>query len=81
MRLFRRRSYKKQADQIEETFQQAVNLVKDLDKKEFNRMMDGIKLAWEGYNKIRQVQTIDEKEMADISESEKELDYLETMKD
>lgn len=63
-------------DRVEARFQQAIALVKDLDKTEFNRMMNGIKLAWEAYDKIRKVQTVDEKEIADIAKSEKELDYL-----
>lgn len=74
------RKRKKNYDRVEQRFQQAVDLVKDLDKREFNRLIDGIELAWQSYNKIRQVQTVDEKEMADITNAEKELDYLE-MKD
>ena len=77
MAIFKKR---KIADKVEARFQQAISLVKDLDKKEFNRMMEGMKLAWEAYDKIRKVQTVDEKEVADISSTEKELDYIE-MKD
>lgn len=75
------RKKKHQYDKVEQRFQQAVNLVKDLDKREFNRLIDGIELAWQSYDKIRQVQTIDEKEMADIAEVEKELEYKEMLKD
>jgi len=75
MAFFKKR---KVADRVERRFQQAVGLVKDLDKKEFNRMMDGIKSAWEAYDKIRKVQTVDEKEVADIANVEKELDYLDS---
>lgn len=75
MAIFKKR---KVADKVEARFQQAISLVKDLDKKEFNRMMDGIKLAWEAYDKIRKVQTVDEKEVADIANVEKELDYLDS---
>ena len=74
------RKKKQQSDRVEQRFQQAVDLIKDLDKREFNRLIDGIELAWQSYNKIRQVQTVDEKEMADITSTEKELDYIE-MKD
>lgn len=72
---------KQHHDKVEQRFQQAVELVKDLDKREFNRLIDGIELAWQSYNKIRQVQTVDEKEMADIAEVEKELEYKEMLKD
>ena len=68
----------KVADKVEARFQQAISLVKDLDKKEFNRMMDGIKLAWEAYDKIRKVQTVDEKEVAEIASTEKELDFIDS---
>lgn len=71
---------KKIADKVESRFQQAVELVKDLDKKEFNRMMDGIKLAYEAYNKIRQVQTVDEKENAEMLSVDKDVEYID-MKD
>ena len=74
------RKKKQQYDRVEQRFQQAVDLIKDLDKREFNRLIDGIELAWQSYNKIRQVQTVDEKEMADITSTEKELDYID-MKD
>ena len=71
---------KKIADKVESRFQQAVELVKDLDKKEFNRMMDGIKLAYEAYNKIRQVQTVDEKENAEMLSVDNGVEYID-MKD
>lgn len=60
-------------DKVEARFQQAVDLFKDLDKREFKRLMDGIQLTWEGYNKIRQVQTTEDKEFADVSKIEKEI--------
>ena len=65
-------------DKVEARFQQAVDLFKDLDKREFKRLMDGIQLTWEGYNKIRQVQTVDEKFVADIAtNNEEEIDFKE----
>lgn len=74
VKLFKARKAKKQADKVEARFQQALVLVKDLDKKEFNRFVGGLTLAWQGYDRIRQVQTIDEKENTDIDESEKILE-------
>lgn len=64
-------------DKVEARFQQAVSLIRDLDRPEFNRLIDGLKLTWEGYNRIRKVQTTDEKEDAERAKTEKELDYLE----
>lgn len=68
---------KKQIKNADEArFQKAVDLFKDLDRREFNRLMEGLKLAWEGYYKIRQVQTTDEKETAeDISKID--MDFQE----
>ncbi len=64
-------------DKVEARFQQAVSLIRDLDRPEFNRLIDGLRLTWEGYNRIRKVQTTDEKEDAERAKIEKELDYLE----
>lgn len=62
------------ADKVETRFQQGLVLVKDLDKREFKRFIDGLTLVWQGYDSMRRVQTIDEKETADIDESEKFLE-------
>ena len=75
MAIFRKR--KQIEDKVEARFQQAVSLIRDLDRPEFNRLIDGLKLTWEGYNRIRKVQTTDEKEDAERAKTEKELDYLE----
>ena len=71
------RKKKQIGDKVEARFQQAVSLIRDLDRQEFNRLVDGLKLTWEGYNRIRKVQTTDEKEDAERAKVEKELDYLE----
>lgn len=71
------RKKKQVGDKVEARFQQAVSLIRDLDRQEFNRLVDGLKLTWEGYNRIRKVQTTDEKEDAERAKVEKELDYLE----
>jgi len=71
------RKKKQIEDKVEARFQQAVSLIRDLDRPEFNRLIDGLKLTWEGYNRIRKVQTTDEKEDAERAKTEKELDYLE----
>ena len=68
------RKNRKEADKVEARFQQGLTLVKDLDKREFKRFIDGLTLGWQGYDCMRRVQTIDEKETADIDESEKILE-------
>ena len=72
-KLFKRKK-KKISDKVEARFQQALVLVKDLDKREYNRFVDGLTLAWQGYDRIRRVQTIDEKENGDIYDAEKALE-------
>lgn len=74
-----KRKKTKSLDKVEARFQQAVDLFKDLDKREFKRLMDGIQLTWEGYNKIRQVQTVDEKNIADVSTDNEEYANFEEM--
>lgn len=75
------KSKERQIDDIAEMrFQQVLELVKDLDRKEFNKLIEATKLAWQGYDKMRQVQTIDEKEEADIKDAEKKLDFIEEEK-
>lgn len=71
------RKKKQIEDKVEARFQQAVGLIKDLDKREFKRFIEGIQLTWEGYDRIRRVQTTEEKETAPIAELEKEMDYKE----
>ena len=70
MNIFKR----KVTDRVEERFQTALNLVKDLDRREFKRFVDGLTLAWQGYDRIKQVQTIDEKEAEEVNVAEKELE-------
>lgn len=71
--MFRR---KKEIDKVEYRFNSAINLIKDLDKTEFNRLMEAMKLAYEAYQKVRKVKTIDEKQNGspDIDEIEKSLE-------
>lgn len=61
-------------DRVEARFQTIVALVRDLDKKEFNRLKKGMDLAWQGYQEVRQAKTNAEKEIEDIEDAEKVLD-------
>lgn len=67
---------KKTEDKVEARFNTAMGLIKDLDKAEFNRLMEAMKLAHEAYTKVRKVRTIDEKQNGspDIDEIEKSLE-------
>lgn len=61
-------------DKVEERFQDGVDLVKDLDKTEFNRMVKALELIWQGYDTVRKVKERDEKELDDIDKLEIELE-------
>lgn len=54
-------------------FEMVLELTKDLPKADFNRLIDGVKLAWQGYDQALRVKTRDEKENSDIYIAEKEL--------
>ena len=70
--LFSRKS-KRSIDRVEAKFQAVVDLIRDLDRKEFNRLKEGMELVWQGYNKVGQAKTAAEKEVEDIETSEKIL--------
>lgn len=57
----------------EQRFDTIIALVKDLPRADFNRLLDAMKLAYEGYQKVKNVKTIDEKEMEDIDNIDKTL--------
>ena len=61
-------------DRVEAKFQAVVDLIRDLDRKEFNRLKEGMELVWQGYNKVGQAKTTIEKEMEDIEGPEKILE-------
>ena len=68
----KKRSYS--VDKVEAKFQAVVDLIRDLDRKEFNRLKEGMELVWQGYNKVGQAKTTIEKEMEDIEGPEKILE-------
>lgn len=64
----------KDHDRVEERFQTVVSLIRDLDRKEFNRLKEGMDLVWQGYNKVGQAKSSTEKEFEDIEKAEKLLE-------
>ena len=58
--LFKKRTQTEYTDRVEERFQTIITLIRDLDRKEFNRLKEGIDLAWEAYNKVRQTRSAEE---------------------
>ena len=48
-KFFRKKAVATQRDKVEVRFQAVVDLIRDLDKKEFNRLKEGMDLAWQAY--------------------------------
>ena len=70
----KKRRAAEQRDKVESRFQAVIDLIRDLDKKEFNRLKEGMDLAWQAYQKVSQTQTTLEKENADIDSADKFLE-------
>ena len=58
-------------------FQTVVKLVKDLDKRGLNCLIEGAQLIWQGYNKLGNAKTATEKELDDIDSPESILREIE----
>lgn len=63
-------------DRVAVRFQTIIDLIRDLDKKEFNRLKEGLDLAWQAYQKVSQSQTAAEKELDVMDGIEKSLEEL-----
>lgn len=51
-----------------------VDLVKDLPRADYNRLREGMELIYNGYQKIKNAKTVDEKEISDIQSVESILE-------
>ena len=60
-------------DPVEQRFDSMMELIKDLPKADYNRLKDAMDLGYNAYQKVRNVRTADEKEIADILNAEKVL--------
>ena len=71
MRIFRLR--KQFIDPVEQRFDSMMELIKDLPRTDYNRLKDAMDLGYSAYQKVKNVKTLDEKEVADILSAEKVL--------
>ena len=53
-----------------------IDLVKDLPRPDYNRLREGMELIYNGYQKIKNAKTNDEKESSDIETMEKILEEV-----
>ena len=51
-----------------------IELVKDLPRADYNRLREGMELIYNGYQKIKNAKTNDEKELGDIDTMESVLE-------
>lgn len=77
MKLFKRKQ-KKSEDKLEERLDTISELTRDLEKPEFNRLLDALKSVFDARQKLKGVKTNEEKENADIYEAEKVLEKEST---
>ena len=66
-------------DPLEERLDIISDLTRDLERKEFNCLMEAIKSVFEARQKLKSVKTNEEKEFAEINEVEK-TNYIEVEK-
>lgn len=71
MKLFKKKT--KYLDRLEERLDTISELTRDLEKPEFNRLLDALKSVFDARQKLKGVKTTEEKENADIYESERIL--------
>lgn len=71
MKLFKKKP--KYQDKLEERLDIISDLTRDLEKPEFNRLVDALKSVFDARQKLKGVKTNEEKENADIYEAEKAL--------
>ena len=75
--LFRKKS--RYQDKLEQRLDIISDLTRDLERPEFNRLVDALKSVFEARQKLKGVKTNEEKDLKDITDVEKTL-YLETEK-
>lgn len=72
------RIFKKQRTQIisssETKLNTIIELIKDLPRGDYNRLREGMELIYNGYQKIKNARTNDEKELGDINSVESILE-------
>lgn len=57
-------------DPVEERFDSMMCLIKDLPRADYNRLKEAMDLGYSAYQKVKNVKTADEKEVADIMKAE-----------
>lgn len=72
MSIFRRKRIA-EIDIDEIRFDAMMDLIKDLPRADYNRLKAAMDLGYEAYQKVKNVKTVDEREMDDIEKIDKSL--------
>ena len=65
IRFFKKR---RRASVVEDKFNTMMVLIKDLPKADYKRLKDAMDLGYDAYQKVRNVKTTDEKEVAEVDD-------------
>lgn len=71
MKIFKKKST--EVDNLERMLDTISDLTRGLGRAEFNNLIEAIKSVYEARQKLRKVKTDDEKEIADITDIEKDM--------
>ena len=58
----------------EQRFDAMMDLIKDLPRTDYNRLLDAMNLGYNAYQKVKNVKTEEEKQLEDINEIEKDME-------
>lgn len=72
MRILKRKNTS--SDKVECLLKPTLDMICNLDRREFNRWLEGAKSLYEGVQHFCKVKTINEKENGDIDEMERKLE-------
>jgi hypothetical protein len=73
----RKRPIAKTTDPSEAKINTIIDLIKDLEQADYNRLREGMDLIYKGYQKVRKSKTKIEKDSSEIDKAE---EFLETEK-
>lgn len=76
MKLFKKHSTQTISSSSEAKLNTIIELVKDLPRADYNRLREGMELIYNGYQKIKNAKTSDEKELGDIDTMESILEGM-----
>ena len=72
MKLFKKKAVYN--DPVEEKFDSMMRLIKGLSRVDYNRLKKAMDLGYDSYQVVRNVKTVDEREVEDIDEIERKLE-------